>query len=300
MIVGFLYLFFMSTGASAQVIHPQWGEQGIVFYERVETAAHIWLLAPDATKLRKLSADNGYYNANPNWSPDGSKVAYASGRPHMRGQWDIVVLDLATGQETMITNDAQREMHTSWSPDGKWIAFVRMTDGGSDIYRIRPDGTDLQQLTKTEGREFHVKWGSDSKHITFDGAAEIAGQPQDDQMHAIYVLNVENGVRTEVAVGTRDKRLSAPTFSPDMKRVVYSGMKDGHEAIFASSHGDQEAEVLYKMPAGFSGGAAYFSPDGNDLAFHMQDPQKGWGLYVYRLGADAAEILIRPDLGVAR
>jgi Tol biopolymer transport system component len=44
-----------------------------------------------------------------------------------------------------------REDHSpQWSPDSEWIGFVSLTRApGSlaQIFRVRPDGTDLQQVT---------------------------------------------------------------------------------------------------------------------------------------------------------
>ncbi len=195
----------------------------------------------------------------------------------------------------MITNDASRKMHTSWSSDGQWIAFISVKDdGGSDIYRVRPDGTDLQQLTDTEGREFHVKWASDNKHVTYDGVAESG--VDGGVTRAIYVLNTENGHRTTVATGPR---VAAPTFSLDNKTIVFSGVHEGREAILEVSNGQQKT-VLYVMPEGAAGGGVFFSPYGNTLIFHMQDSLKNYGLYTLERGAKAPVILVRPDRSVNR
>jgi len=34
-----------------------------------------------------------------------------------------------------------------WSGDGLWIYFASAADGDWDIYRVRPDGSELQNLT---------------------------------------------------------------------------------------------------------------------------------------------------------
>jgi Tol biopolymer transport system component len=34
-----------------------------------------------------------------------------------------------------------------WSSDGEWIYFSSAMDSDLDIFRVRPDGTDLQNMT---------------------------------------------------------------------------------------------------------------------------------------------------------
>jgi Tol biopolymer transport system component len=96
---------------------------------------------------------------SPAWSPDGSAIAFMG---MQAGRSDIFLLRLQDGTITPVTNDAFSDFDPAWSPDGKWIAFV--SDRGAfsqpvgdvlpladyantDIFLIRPDGTELQQLT---------------------------------------------------------------------------------------------------------------------------------------------------------
>jgi Tol biopolymer transport system component len=96
---------------------------------------------------------------SPAWSPDGKTIAFMG---MQAGRSDIFLLHLQDGTITPVTNDAFSDLDPAWSPDGKWIAFV--SDRGAfsqpvndvlpladyantDIFLIRPDGTELQQLT---------------------------------------------------------------------------------------------------------------------------------------------------------
>ena len=45
-----------------------------------------------------------------------------------------------------------------WSADGKWIIFSSNASGDSDIYRIRPDGTGVENLTQHGATEMHPAW----------------------------------------------------------------------------------------------------------------------------------------------
>lgn len=55
----------------------------------------------------------------------------------------------------------------AWSPDGEWIAFATDRDGNSEIYKIRPDGTELTRLTDEPGVDCRPKWSPDAQWLAF-------------------------------------------------------------------------------------------------------------------------------------
>ena len=73
------------------------------------------------------------------------------------GQFDLFVLDLATGETLQLTEGGGNDEAPSWSPDGRMIIFASDRTGVSQLYLIRPDGTGLVQLTKT-GNNAAPRW----------------------------------------------------------------------------------------------------------------------------------------------
>ncbi|HWC72727.1 MAG TPA: hypothetical protein VG454_02245, partial [Gemmatimonadales bacterium] len=67
-----------------------------------------------------------YYKADPAWSPDGTKIAYASDKSGKT--MDLYVVDWRTGAERRVTAlDASAEVSPAWSPDGRFLAYQDQT-----------------------------------------------------------------------------------------------------------------------------------------------------------------------------
>ncbi|MFZ1880322.1 MAG: hypothetical protein WAU41_09155 [Gaiellaceae bacterium] len=100
---------------------------------------------------------------SPNWSPDGTVIAFSRlHEPHLgptgstRYRQDIYVIRPdGTGLQrlTRLTTD---NVSPAWSPDGKRIAFAsdRGRDDLYDIYVMNADGTKQTRLTRTADSDF--------------------------------------------------------------------------------------------------------------------------------------------------
>src|SRR3954447_16673824 len=75
----------------------------------------------------------------PTWSPDGSKIAFASFRD--LGNEEIYVMNADGTNQTRLTSSSGADAEPSWSPDGSKIAFRSDRDGDFEIYTMNADGT---------------------------------------------------------------------------------------------------------------------------------------------------------------
>ena len=79
----------------------------------------------------------------PSWSPDGARVVYRVWGRDVQG---LRIFNVADRSVQVLTTDYDNLPY--WSPDGQRIVFTRRHSGFNfDVFTIRPDGSDLQQLT---------------------------------------------------------------------------------------------------------------------------------------------------------
>lgn len=108
------------------------------------------------------------------WSPDERRVAYVQNQR-------LGVLDLDTGKSGIIVPDLVAKYlpdsygrgNLAWSPDGGQIAFANwtmedpVTQGRSDIYLVRPDGSGLTRITDSPRAKLYFSFSPDGASLAF-------------------------------------------------------------------------------------------------------------------------------------
>ena len=213
-----------------------------VAFARVQNdQAGISIIDVDGTGLRILTTNNVSGDSEPAWSPDGSKIAFVRGHDPTRngvaylsqclGPSRIYVVNVnvdSVDSEIINLTPSQSATDPAWSPDGTRIAFVSNANGNYDIYSMRIEGTDVQQLTQTDAQEAEPAWSPNGRTIAY--AHYLGGTTACGFIHTgsedpptlagqhIYLMSSDGSNQTRL---TDQGNNIEPTWSPDGASLAF-------------------------------------------------------------------------------
>lgn len=191
-----------ATSFGSASLAPTWSPDGLIAYFSLRDfpppksdqdpppPAELYSMAADGSGQRRLT-DDRTIQTDPEWSPDGSLIAYSKWCPVPRqpGVFDLglsVMKPDGTGVHPVLPCNGKRDIVTaSWSPDGRRIVYEIATpvpDGRepgsrqSDIGVVNADGTGLRRLTRTAALETHPVWSPDGRRIAFTADRHARGK----------------------------------------------------------------------------------------------------------------------------
>jgi DNA-binding winged helix-turn-helix (wHTH) protein/dipeptidyl aminopeptidase/acylaminoacyl peptidase len=213
--------------------------------------------APDPGDTPRRLTDATAVEKDPVWSPDGTRIAFASNRD---GTYELYVMPSDGGAPGRLTVNDDDEGRPSWSPDGRSLAFMREHAGITDIYTIDLATRREQLLTPQSGSDSEPAWSPDGTRIAFNSAR--SGD------FDIYVMQADGS--HQVAITADPARDTYPAWSPDGRQVVFaSNRSTAHfsdsDLYITEADGRSPARRLTHTPAGDVFPA--WSRDGRWIAF---------------------------------
>lgn len=237
---------------------------------------NLWIINRDGTEHRALLSGRKSYSS-PRWSVDGSRLAYisaAEGSAQLYGRW------MDTGQTALLTNLTEAPNSTSWSPDGKWIAFTMHVP------------TNKKPLAEAPEKPEKAKWAPAVKLIdTLVYRADGQGFLEAGYSH-VFIVSAEGGTPRQLTRG--DFNHNGPlSWTPDSKSIVFAAnrnkdweYKPTEIDIFMVSVDDAELTRLTKRKG--PDFEPTVSPDGRHIAYTgFDDREQGYQLtYLYMMDID--------------
>jgi Tol biopolymer transport system component len=150
-------------------------------------------------------------------APDASAVAFISDR--IGGRFDLWLQPLANGTPSgpprRLTDRPGSVAQPAFSPDGRWIAYHRVTDGQRDVWIVPTAGGTETRFTDSPDVDVHPAWAPDGSRIAF--VSERGGGSH------IWIAPVKGGRPAGDAMrltsGTWEDE--APSWSPDGKSIAF-------------------------------------------------------------------------------
>lgn len=94
---------------------------------------------------------------DPDWSPDGTHVAYTR-LDKVRKQIWTVEFQSGGAKTNQLTSEVEDNFYPTWSPDSQWIAFTSLRDNNEEIYVMTATGLLQSNLTNYPGRDMEPAW----------------------------------------------------------------------------------------------------------------------------------------------
>lgn len=170
-----------TAGDGESVSEPSVARRGgRLTYEQRSSDANIWAMRAGRFGRVPL-VHSTRWESNPQFAPDGERIAFASDRSGSPEVW----VSAADGTNPLQLTDFGGALVATprWSPDGGRIAFEARTDEGADIYITDANGGQPRRLTTAPADDLAPSWSRDSTTVYFSsnrtGGWEVWKIPSD-------------------------------------------------------------------------------------------------------------------------
>jgi Tol biopolymer transport system component len=187
-------------------------------------------------------------------------------------------------QDSFMLTTATEPANNSHLEEDRLLAFTSAQNGNLDIYTMRPDGSELTNLTDNPANDFNPFWSSDGERIAFESDRDGSVQ--------IFLMGADGSNLTQLTDGEADHMFrSANPWSPDGSKLTFTESAPGEEkwVLFVMDADGQNKIQLGQTPDIY--GAPSWSPDGEHIAFVLVEPQENRDMaHIYVVDTDGSNL----------
>ncbi|MDH5345706.1 MAG: CehA/McbA family metallohydrolase, partial [Gammaproteobacteria bacterium] len=249
-----------------------------------------------STTAVQLTAGPGY-DYQPDWSPDGSRIAFV--RYH-NDALELHLIDVGTGSITQLTDEGAANIEPRWSPDGRKLAFVSTRDNGrfhlyvgdvvEDTLRAEPLFEErVSEIPRyyysAYDHELSPAWSPDGSEIAYVSNPEI---PYGSG--AIWRRNADGSGEARLVRMEETSWRARPDWSPDGGRIAYASYlgRQWHQLWVTRPEG--RAEPFPLSYGDFDISSPRWSPDGQSIAY-ISNESGSTGIVIQALvGGERTEV----------
>jgi Tol biopolymer transport system component/DNA-binding winged helix-turn-helix (wHTH) protein len=217
---------------------------------------NIWQieLEGEQKQPRRPFLSSTQWEDSPQYSPDGSKIVFASDRS---GSLEIWVCDSNGGNLLQLTN-SHRNGSPRWSPDGRQIVYDSVAEGNAEIYVISAEGGTSRRLTNDAAEDIVPSWSRDGQWIYF--CSNRSGSQQ------IWKMPAAGGAAVQVTTQGGFDNIEAP----DGRHLYYLKGRLLPGIWRVPTTGGEETLVLDNHRAGYW---RYWAVTAQGIYFATAEPQ---------------------------
>jgi eukaryotic-like serine/threonine-protein kinase len=242
------------------------GANQIVFSSDRTSRYQLWIMNSNGTEQKQLTnLDDGA--CQPNWSPDGRKIAFISPCSDKQLSYKNSMIYVYTMEDGSIEEMPKTQIgdyNPAWSPDGNRMAFSSYRNGVSHIFLYSYLTDTLEELSDTHFPDMQPVWHPDGKQIAV--------------IRKIYFPHVwiisDTGVTQYQFSASGNQYDYWPNWSPDGQDILYTRSQESPDIpwLVSQEYEDRGTAIATKIPVKYN----YierpvlegrYSPDGNWIIF---------------------------------
>ena len=158
------------------------------------------------------------------WSPDGKTLAFVGQRNVGPGgdDFDIYTIPVEGGEETRLTTAKGHDDGPEYSPDGTFIYFNSERTGSMQIWRMRSDGSQQEQVTFDEFNNWFPHISPDGKWMVFLSFEKgVTGHPPNKDV-SLRLMSLDDKKITSLAeLFGGQGTINVPSWSPDSEQLAF-------------------------------------------------------------------------------
>lgn len=175
----------------------------------------------------------------PDWSPDGTQLAYVSYKDSNAA--DAFIQHLASGKVSVLARFKNTNTTPRWCPNGKELLISLSAEGNFEIYRLTPGSKNPKRLTFNKAIDEAPDMSPSGNQIAY--ISDRIGSPQ------VYLMDVD---------GTNNRRISfierkcdTPMWSPEPVPYASDGVSD-YRIAFTGFYSSLQSDIYTVLPDGKS------------------------------------------------
>ena len=167
----------------------------------------------------------------PAFSPDGRQLVFAWNGGEDGDNFDIYVKIIGAGEPVRLTSNAHDDVYPRFSPDNRFIAFVRdLKDDGGDVILIPALGGAERRVCQLFSGNYSISFSPNGLLLAVIDAERSGGNE-----FAVHTVNLQTSEKRRLTTHEDFTGETTPRFSPDGEHIAFVRIaRDASQDLFVA------------------------------------------------------------------